>query len=117
MTTIIALSDSGMQELLEGENPKQILTETLHKTLLARTKKKHPKVLYIPTAHDDSELYITNFTKYYLSIGAGDVKALRLIREKPTKKEITTKISTADLIYVNGGNTHRMLATDRTSVV
>jgi dipeptidase E len=81
----------------------------IHKEIIALTNKKRPRVLYIPTAADDSEKRITGFQKNYEEMGCV-VETLRLVNEHPTKEEIKAKIETADAIFVTGGKTFRMLA-------
>lgn len=109
MKTIIAIGGAEVGVPLAGGNLETVAVKSFHKEILAHTGKKHPKVLYIPTAKDDSEEYIAGFKKYYATLGCGDVDVLRLIREKPSKQEIEAKILSADAIYVNGGNTYRMM--------
>jgi dipeptidase E len=110
MATIIAIGGEG--PIVEGGKiKKRVMAENAHKQTIARTGKKHPKVLYIPTAKNDNEDYIVGFRKYYTGLGCKDVDVLRLLnpRTRPTKEDIAAKIFSADAIYVNGGNTHRAL--------
>jgi len=109
MKTIIAIGGDEIGELQKDGTVKPVATESVHQEIIARTGKVNPRALYIPTAKDDSESYIAAFQRYYKKLGCGEVDVLRLIREKPTKKEIESKILTADIIYVNGGNTFRMM--------
>jgi dipeptidase E len=109
MTAIIAIGGAEIGVPLVDGTLKHIVVEGFHKQIIVRTGKKHPRVLFIPTAKDDSEEYIKGFQQYYASLGAGQVDVLRLISEKPSKKEIENKIMSADAIYVNGGNTYRMI--------
>lgn len=87
-----------------------VLAKTTHidKEIIKLSKKRKPKVLFIPTASKDSESYVINFKKHFSSLG-GVVDTLLLVREKPSKKEIKKKISSADIIYVGGGNTLQMM--------
>jgi len=73
------------------------------------TGKKHPKVLFIPTASSDGPSYTKSFIKVYGEKLGCPVEVLRLIVEKPSHAEITAKIAWADLIYVGGGNTLMMM--------
>jgi dipeptidase E len=81
----------------------------IHEKIVALTKKKNPKVLYIPTAAGDLESRIESFQKYYSKLGC-TVDALRLITKRPTAAEIKAKIVSADAIYVTGGNTYHTIA-------
>lgn len=73
------------------------------------TKKKHPKALFIPTASGEPQGYIDNFNKIYGKKLGCKTDVLYLLKNKPTKKELRTKILSADLIYVGGGNTLQMM--------
>lgn len=109
MATLVLLSN--WDEIGKPHGSRAISAKHIHQEVLKRTGKEHPKVLYIPTAKDDREDYITFFRKYYLGLGSSEVEVLRLLKDPPSKKEIAAKIFSADAIYVNGGNTHRMIAT------
>ena len=109
MGKIIAIGGEEIGPLLKNGRVKPIVCDKIHREILAITGKKNPKVLFIPTAHHDSEEFIAGFEQYYKGLGAGKVTALRLIREKPSGAEIKAKILSADAIYINGGNTFRMM--------
>lgn len=109
MPTFIGLSDWDEIGAPRGSTP--ISAKNIHQEVLKRTGKKHPKALYIPTARLDSEKYIDFFKKYYLELGCSEVDVLRLLKNPPSRQEIADKIFSADVIYVNGGNTFRMLRT------
>ncbi len=109
MKTIIAIGGKEVGTLGKNGYLKKVVVDPFHRQILKRTGKQHPNVLYIPTAKDDSENYIAAFVKYYESLGCRKVEVLRLIRENPSRREICKKIASADAVYVNGGNTHRMM--------
>lgn len=67
-----------------------------------------PKILFIPTASLDSSQYIKTVQDYFQKLGCV-VDTLCLIIQKPNISEIETKITSADIIYVGGGNTLRMM--------
>ncbi len=81
----------------------------IDKKIVELCGKKKPKVLFIPTASSDSEGYRLAISNLYQDKLGCKVDELLLIAEKPTKKEIQTKIKTADIIYVGGGNTLMMM--------
>ncbi len=72
------------------------------------TGKRTPKALFVPTASGDSEAYIQSFSRLYGGKLGCRVQALCLL-SRPTRKEIGEKVREADLIYVGGGNTDRMM--------
>ena len=86
------------------------LNETLHidKEIIRLTGKKKPKALFIPTASGDPSGYYELFKKAYSKLGC-TCDVLYLLKEKLSAAQIKKKILSADLIYVGGGNTLRML--------
>lgn len=81
----------------------------IDKKIIRLSGKKHPKVLFIPTASSDSEKYWYYFDKYYGKKLHCKTDALLLLKEKLTKSEIEKKIFASDIIYVGGGNTLKMM--------
>ncbi|MFA6476479.1 MAG: peptidase E [Candidatus Paceibacterota bacterium] len=69
-----------------------------------------PRVLFIPTASDDDILYCHGtYVNYHLRLGA-EFDHLRILAESLSDKQIRDKIAWADIIYVGGGNTLRMMS-------
>ena len=87
----------------------QLKTLKIDKKIVSLTKKKNPNLLFIPTASDDSQSYIETVEKIYKKKLGCNTDTLLLINEKPTKSEIEKKIFSADIIYVGGGNTLKMM--------
>lgn len=71
--------------------------------------KKKPRVLFIPTGTEDWDGYIDWFHKTYREKLKCLTDTLLLYKETPTKKQIARKILWADIIYVGGGNTLKMM--------
>ncbi|MEI8103810.1 MAG: Type 1 glutamine amidotransferase-like domain-containing protein [Candidatus Moraniibacteriota bacterium] len=92
-----------------GGELKDLETLPIDRAIVKMANKKHPKVLFIPTASNDSVGYWETFQNVYSKKLGCDTDVLYLIKEKPSKKEIEQKILSADIIYVGGGNTLRML--------
>lgn len=109
MSTIIAIGGEEIGVLDSNGKRVTLATESVHKEIISRTGKDNPKILYIPTAKDDREDYIEGFISLYQHLGCKNISVLKLIHNKPNHKEIETAIMSADAIYVNGGNTHRMM--------
>lgn len=88
-----------------------LIKETLpiDQEIIRLSDKKHPHVLFIPTASTDSEEYIATFRKHYEEKLQATVDLLLLFKNKYTNKELAEKILSADIIYVGGGNTLRMM--------
>lgn len=84
-------------------------TLSIDHAIVKLAEKDHPKVLFIPTASGDSPGYTETFQKVYGKKLGCDIDSLYLLKEKISKKEIEKKVLSADIIYVGGGNTLRMM--------
>jgi dipeptidase E len=87
---------------------RPVETEAINRELITLSWKKSPKVLFLPTASWDSKCYISNFTNYYTSLGC-KVNTLLLYNKIIDPIILKKKIFSADIIYVWGGNTLKML--------
>ncbi len=88
--------------------PGQDSTSPIDKEIIALSTKKKPSLLFIPTASSDDESYIKAMKMQYERLHC-TVRTLLLIREKPSTQEIQKKIHAADIIYIGGGNTLKMM--------
>jgi len=84
-------------------------TTSIDKEIIAQTDKKNPKLLFIPTASSDSESYFEVVKKHFSKLGC-KIDVLYLIKNKFSKKQIKEKILSANIIYVGGGDTLKMMA-------
>ncbi len=86
-----------------------IETTKIDKEIIALSRKKRPKLLFIPTASSDSRSYFEIVKKHFgLRLGCV-VTPLYLLNGEHTKSEVSRKILSADIIYVGGGNTLKMM--------
>ncbi|MFA6072990.1 MAG: Type 1 glutamine amidotransferase-like domain-containing protein [Candidatus Woesearchaeota archaeon] len=92
-----------------GRPGKLIETLTIDKEIVSLSNKKNPKLLFIPTASSDSEGYCEVVRKYFGEKLGCSVDVLNLIKENYSKKQIREKILSANIIYVGGGNTLKMM--------
>jgi dipeptidase E len=83
-------------------------TTKLDQETIRLTGKSHPKLVFLPTASSDSPGYVEVVEKHFGKLGC-NVDHLMLINEKYSKRELTDKILGADMIYVGGGNTLKMM--------
>ena len=83
-------------------------TLNIDKEIVKFSEKQQPKMLFIPTASSDNATYTKNILKYYQDLGC-TVDVLFLIKQKISFQEIQSKIFSADIIYVSGGNTLKMM--------
>src|SRR6476660_7785747 len=84
-------------------------TLPIDREIIRLSKKKNPKLLFIPTASSHSEIYWRQVQKYFGDFLEYKADVLFLMKEKPSRKTVRAKISTADIIYVGGGNTLQMM--------
>ncbi|MCL1996466.1 MAG: peptidase E [Defluviitaleaceae bacterium] len=84
-------------------------TFAIDEYIVKSTKKSTPKVLFIPTASGDSEGYIETVKHIYGDELGCLVTSLKIITETPSDAEICEMILSADIIYVGGGNTDKMM--------
>jgi dipeptidase E len=84
-------------------------TESIDREIIRLSRKKNPKLLFIPTASSDSERYWKRIQRHFGKFLKCKTDVLYLIKEKASKKDIRRKILSADIIYVGGGNTLKMM--------
>jgi len=84
-------------------------TALIDREIIRLSRKKHPKLLFIPTASLDSDRYWKHVHEYFGRFLKCKTDALFLIKEQPSRGQIRRKILAADIIYVGGGNTLRMM--------
>lgn len=95
---IIAIGGGGF-----GANPGQGIIE---KYILKQTKKKNPKICFIPTATGDNEAYKVNFYTTFTNLDCNP-SHLDFFKRTPNLNNL---ILNQDAIFVGGGNTKSMLA-------
>ena len=89
--------------------PKEVETQKIDQEIIRLSGKKHPKLLFIPTASHDSTYYVNDLQKYFEGKLWCEVDSLLLYGNKCTPAEIKTKILGTDIVYVGGGNTYKMM--------
>jgi dipeptidase E len=92
-----------------GGEIKELETFAIDKHIVSLTKKKSPKLLFIPTASKDSAQYYEAVKQVYDDKLNCETSVLYLTKQKSLNKEMTKQIATADIIYVGGGNTLYMM--------
>lgn len=86
-----------------------IETTEIDREAIRLTGKTKPKLLFIPTASSDSEGYARVVEQHFGSSLGCKVSTLFLIGRNISKSEIENEVMNADLIYVGGGNTLKMM--------
>ena len=84
-------------------------TLPIDREIIRLSKTKNPRLLFIPTASSDSEIYWKKIRAYFGDFLKCKTDVLFLMKENPSHEQIHSKISAADIIYVGGGNTLQMM--------
>ena len=84
-------------------------TLSIDKEVIALTGKDRPRALFIPTASSDSKEYWEVFRAVYGKRLGCETDVLYLLGVNPTAQELEERILSADLVYVGGGNTLKMM--------
>jgi dipeptidase E len=92
-----------------GFSGSPVETTKIDREIIKLTGKKHPKLLFVPTASRDSIGYSEAVKKHFGKRLGCDVDVLYLIREQLSQRDISRKIFSSDIIYVGGGNTLNMM--------
>ncbi len=92
-----------------GGSLKKMQTLSIDRHIVKLTSRKSPRALFIPTASEDDEEYCEAFDRVYGRLLGCRTNHLLLYRKPEDRAAAATKIKSADLIYVGGGNTLRMM--------
>ena len=83
-------------------------TDKINEYIVSLSKAERPKLLFIPTASNDAIRYIEIVEEHFRNFGC-EVGSLCLYDEYIDTKSIRTRIMNADIIYVGGGNTGKLM--------
>lgn len=92
-----------------GGELKDLETLPIDRHVVSLTEKPNPLALFIPTASMDAPRYIDTFNKVYGDELKCQTSALTLWETNYSQDDLRDQILSADLIYVGGGNTLKML--------
>jgi len=84
-------------------------TTEIDREIIRLSGRKHPAVLFLPTASSDRESYVRRFVTHFGGFLKCKTEILRLVDEPPALQEMKRRIFSADIIYVGGGNTLAMM--------
>ena len=84
-------------------------TLAIDKEIVCLAGKDRPKALFIPTASGDSPRYWQSFQEVYGEELGCETDVLYLLGVSLTKEGLKRRILSADLVYVGGGNTLKMM--------
>ena len=109
MSKIVAIGGGEMGRPKEGGGFYPIETTDIDMEIVRLTNKRHPRLLFMPTASYDSEDYYNVVKKHFLSLGCSAVDVLKLSKTVLSKRQLEDLILSYDGIYVGGGNTLRLM--------
>ncbi len=107
----------GMIVAIGGGEIRKLETFTIDDYIVNSTGKENPKALFIPTASNEPQGYIDVFNDVYGKKLGCKTDVLYLINGNLSDTEIKNKILSADLIYVGGGDTLKMMEVWRSKKV
>ena len=84
-------------------------TAAIDREIIRLSGKKHPRLLFLPTASSDAERYWIHVRNYFGSFLKCKTDVLYLLQDPPSPAEARRKIFSADIVYVGGGNTLMMM--------
>ncbi len=87
------------------------LEETLaiDRQIVSLAHKEKPLALFLPTASGEPQGYMDTFHEVYGEKLGCQTETLLLLSGDATQEEMRRKILSADIIYVGGGNTKKMM--------
>ncbi len=92
-----------------GWGPAKSEVTPISREIIRLSNKKNPRLLFLPTATSDDPAYVRTVRNHFGRKMGCRVDTLFLIKEKPSRAEISRKILSADIVYVGGGNTLLMM--------
>ena len=92
-----------------GGDLRTLATRPIDGEIIRLSGKSRPNALFIPTASSDSVEYWESFDSAYGAEYGCVTDVLFLLGVAPSHDEIAMKIGWADVIYVGGGNTLKMM--------
>lgn len=95
--------------VIGGGSLRKKQTLAIDRLIVNLSGRKHPRALFIPTASGDDEEYCEAFDRVYGDLLGCRTDHLLLYRIPGDRTAAARKIAAADLIYVGGGNTLRMM--------
>ena len=92
-----------------GGDLRTLQTLDIDREIVELSGKERPKALFIPTASSDSVEYWEAFDRMYGGQLGCDTDVLYMLGKRPLQERLQEAILSADVIYVGGGNTLKMM--------
>lgn len=94
--------------LVSGVDPNTNL-DLIDEEIIRITGKPNPKMLFIPVASGDSISYCDRYKNIYEGKFKRSMDILNLFTQSPNEHEIREKVFAADIVYIGGGPTVRLM--------
>lgn len=92
-----------------GGSIRSLETEPIDREIIRLTGRSRPRALFVPTASSDSPGYCRHFHRAYRDAYGCATDELLLLGQTPDAALVRDKIECADIVYVGGGNTLKMM--------
>ena len=92
-----------------GGDVSTLATEPIDREIIRLAGKSSPNALFVPTASSDSTEYWEGFEQAYRGSYGCSTDVLYLLGSAPSPASIAEKVRWADIIYVGGGNTLKLM--------
>ena len=99
----------GVIVAIGGGSIRNLETEPIDREIIRLTGKSKPRALFVPTASSDSPTYCGQFHRAYRDHYGCATDELLLLGPTPDPALVADKIEAADIVYVGGGNTLKMM--------
>ena len=99
----------GIIVAIGGGELKDLETLPIDRHIVELTGKDRPRALFIPTASGDPPDYYETFQRVYGGELGCETDVLYLLQNNVPSAILAQKIEVADLVYVGGGNTLKMM--------
>ena len=99
----------GMIVAIGGGSIRTLETEPIDREIIRLTGKPSPHAVFVPTASSDSAKYCRQFHRAYRHSYGCTTDELLLLGPTPDAAVVADKIDRADIVYVGGGNTLKMM--------
>ena len=104
MATIVAIGGGEI-----GRPGYPLETLEIDKKIVEYCGKQKPKLCFVPTASNDSEIYIQTIEKLYGQMLGCTIKNIQLAKHRYEYEELLEIVMLSDIIYVGGGDSKYML--------
>jgi dipeptidase E len=81
----------------------------IHRAMIEASGKRRPRLLLITTAGGENPEQVAGWSRYFARRFGCEVDPLYLLGRQPSRREVAEAIRSAEVVYVGGGNTLKMM--------